>query len=243
MKTVNKRILIAGSTGAIGSDIARTLSKSDNRLVLHYHKSAKKAEALKNELGESGSNAEILCFDLSTASNSVELVEMAREILGNIDILIDASSIFKKTPFGKVSELDWDEVLSANLKSTFFLGQAVAKHMNESGGKIILFSDIAARKPYGDYLPYCISKAGVDALVRALAKILTPKISVNGIAPYVVTRPAEMGDREWDDLLNKMPMHRPTSTSEIVELIDFLCSDECRITGQIITMDGGRLIG
>ncbi|MBT3181602.1 MAG: SDR family NAD(P)-dependent oxidoreductase [Deltaproteobacteria bacterium] len=238
MNIRNKRVLITGATGAIGTAITGALAKHENNLLLHFHNSCDKAEILKKESIAAGSKAKILSIDLSNAENAAKLAEMAHDLLGKIDLLIDTSSTFNKTPFGSVSESDWDEAINTNLKSKFFLSQAIAEHMDDAVGRIILFSDIAANKPYGNYLPYCISKAGIDALVRGLSKILAPTVLVNGIAPYIVTRPRDMSDEKWNNLLSRTPANRPTSTDEILDLIDSLCSKECKITGRILTLDG-----
>ena len=197
------------------------------------------AHELGDEIIELGSEAHILSEDISSAAGAHKLVSDAVGLLGGIDLLIHCASTFKPMPFEKVNEDGWNDAIQTNLGATFFLTQATVKAMASGGGRIILFSDSAAMRPYGDYLPYCISKAGVEALVRGLAMRIAPKITINAIAPYVVTKPDEMNDSEWDALLDKMPMQKSSSLEEIVSVVRMLANSET-MTGQVITVDGGR---
>ena len=114
--------------------------------------------------------------------------------------------------------------------------------MQRGGGRMIFLSDVAAQRPYAGYLPYCVAKAGVDALVRGLAKSLAPKVQVNGVAPYLVTRPEWLSDKGWADLLSKMPMRKASEPDEIASVVEMIAKSGDSITGQVIAIDGGRLL-
>ena len=199
------------------------------------------AHELGDEIIELGSEAHILSEDISSTAGAHKLVSDAVGLLGGIDLLVHCASTFKPMPFEKVDEDGWNDAIQANLGATFFLTQATVKAMANDGGRIILFSDTAAMRPYGDYLPYCISKAGVEALVRGLATRIAPKITINAIAPYIVTRPDDMGESEWNALLAKTPMQKQSSPEEIAGIVRMLANSET-MTGQVITVDGGRFL-
>jgi NAD(P)-dependent dehydrogenase (short-subunit alcohol dehydrogenase family) len=234
------RILITGATGAIGREIAGALAKDGACLFLHCLKSAEKMDSLKFLCEGAGARTRVKFSDISRADAAKGLVEDAANAMGGIDAIIHCASIFKRTPLGEVSEDIWDETIAANLKSSFFLAQTAGGLMRDNGGSIIMMSDLASTRPYAGYLPYCISKAGIDAMVKGMAKALAPKIIVNAIAPYVVTRHSEISDKGWNDILSKIPMHRPTDVSEIVRIVSFLLDSDCTMTGEIIKIDGGR---
>ena len=235
------KILIAGATGALGSAIARTFAGPGRSIALHAHASLEKADQLAAELRAGGAEAIVLAGDLARADEAVRLAGEAFEKLGGLDLLVHAAARFEKTPLGTVTETQWDAIVDLDLKGAFFLAQELGMRMQHTGGRMIFLSDVAAVKPYAGYLPYCIAKAGVDALVRGLAKSLAPKVLVNGVAPYVVTRPAGLSDRGWSDLLSKMPARRAQTADEIAAIVAMLAANES-ITGQIIAADGGRLL-
>lgn len=238
-----KNILITGSAGNIGGAIARALAVGDVKIALHYNSSEKRVRTLEREIKLLGADAFIIQADISKSDAAKSLVERATEKMGGLDILIHAAAIFGKTPFDEVSESSFDEIISVNLKAAFFIAQTAARVMQKNGGKMLFISDLAAQKPYGGYLPYSISKAGVDALVKGLAKTLAPKIQVNAIAPYVVTKPKDITEKVWLDLINKTPARRAVAPEEIVGVVKMILESGPTLTGQVITIDGGRMLG
>ncbi len=242
MSTSQPRILITGATGIIGTAIVRALTTKGVNLALQYHHSSSEAHALQAEVERGGGRAFAIAANLREQGQAAHLAHQALELMGGIDVLIHAAADFERTPLGTVTEAQWDHVFSLNLKSAFFLAQAVAKEMRDQGGTIIFLSDISARRPYGGYLPYCLAKAGIDALTTGLARALAPTITVNAVAPYVVTRPKGISDWEWNDLLEKTPMKRPSAPEEIATIVKMLSTKPGSMTGQIISVDGGRLI-
>lgn len=242
MPYTDKKILITGAGGTIGSEIARVLSAASRKITLHCHKKIDRANALKSEIEKLGAECFVVSADISKISKAMSLVAEASEKMGGLDLFIHSAALFERTPLGEVTEDEWDRIINLDLKSAFFIAQEAGILMQRKGGKMIFLSDVAGVKPYAGYLPYCIAKAGIDALVKGLAKSLAPKIEVNAIAPYIVTRPDGLSDSGWNDLLSKMPMRRPQTPHEIAAIVKTL-ADECTsITGQIITVDGGRLL-
>lgn len=238
-----QRIVITGSSGTIGGAVARALGEAGSRIVLHCNRGKDRAEALRGELARCGAKAHVIATDLSKPKNAERLVDESMKLLGGIDVLIHAAAIFGKMPLGTVTDEEWSDIIDTNLKASFFLAQAAGIPMQTDGGSIVIISDVAARRPYAGYLPYCISKAGVDAMVRGLARALAPKVIVNAVAPYAVTRPEGLSDSGWNDIMNKVPLHRQTGADEIARLVKILCDKNSTITGQIIAIDGGRTLG
>jgi len=235
------KVLITGATGSIGSVISVQLAKIGADIALHYYKDEKRAMKLAAEIGHEGPKVVIIKADFRRTKEIIRMVNEAAEKLGGLNVLVHCAAKFVKTPFGKVTEEIFDDLINVNLKASFFLAQA-AKHFMKDGGRMIFFSDVAVKKPYSDYLPYCISKGGIDTMVKGLAKKFAPKICVNAIAPYLVTRPLDLSDKDWNDMINKTPAKRESPPSEIAEIVAFLLSASPSLTGQIIAVDGGRLL-
>lgn len=242
MRHASNKILVTGATGTLGTAISRLFSGPGKEIAIHCRSRRGEAEALANELKAGGAEAFVLEADLSRADEAVRLGAEAFERMGGLDLLIHAAALFEKTPLGTVSEEQWDHILDIDLKGAFFLAQEVGMRMQRDGGRMIFFSDVAAVRPYAGYLPYCIAKAGIDSLVRGLAKSLAPRVLVNGIAPFIVTRPAGMSDSGWSDLLSKMPTRRASTPEDVAAVVKMLAESGDSITGQIIAVDGGRLL-
>jgi len=237
-----RKIVITGSTGTIGCAIAKVFAGKGAQLVLHCHERRDVAEELCEITRKMGARAIVIKSDLSKTENIVALVSESIKAMGGIDTLIHAAATFEETPIGSVDEALWNRVIDIDLKAAFFLAQEIATHMKAAGGNMIFLSDLSASKPYGSYLPYCMSKAGIDAMVKGLAKTFAPKIRVNAIAPYVVSRPEGLSDEGWNDLITKIPLKRPSSPQEIARIARMLCENDSTITGQVIVVDGGRML-
>lgn len=238
---VNK-ILITGAGGDVGPTVCLALAGEGRTFALHARKETKELKGLAKRLKSYGAISHIVTADLSLPYESERVVAEATGLMRGIDAVVHLASSFEKTPFGKVTEEKWDEVMANNLRPAFFLAQEAARQMEKAGGKMVFFSDSAVQRPYGSYLPYSIAKAGVEALVKGLARTLGPKIAVNAVAPFAVTRPKAMTDKGWCDLLNKTLLRRANTTDEIVALVKFLLDSAETITGQVLTVDSGRTL-
>lgn len=241
MRTPAPKILITGATGKIGRVLSLELSAHGAALALHYNNSKAMAEDLAREIGDGGVPVHVIGADLKDEKSAHKFIEHAVKLLGGLDVLIHTAAIFDKTPFEEVTQKQFEKILAVDLIAPFFLAQAAASYM-KNGGQMIFFSDVSASRPYVGYAPYSIAKQGVETLVKALARELAPKIRVNAIAPYVMTRPKDMTDKGWRDLLNKTPLARPTSPREIANLVKTLVWGVSTMTGQIICIDSGRLL-
>jgi NAD(P)-dependent dehydrogenase (short-subunit alcohol dehydrogenase family) len=200
----NGKALITGATGAIGGAIAIEMAKRGFDLVLHYNTNEKRAVQLAEQTRAVGRKVFAVAADIGSVAEIKRLVESAAESLGGLNLLVHCAATFMKSSFEDVSEESFDDTMNINLKAAFFIAQECVRVMADEG-KMIFMSDIAGVKPYAGYLPYCIAKAAVDSLVRGLAKKYAPRIAVNAIAPYVVTRPKGMSDAGWNDLISKTP--------------------------------------
>ena len=233
--------MITGATGSIGGAVAIDLARRGFDMALHYNAKENRAFELADEIKLIGRKVYAVKADITNVDEIKKMVKNASDNLGGLNLLVHCAAVFMKTAFGEVKEEVFDDIIRTNLKASFFIAQEVEKAMQDDG-RMIFMSDIAAAKPYEGYLPYCISKAGVDALVKGLAKKFAPRISVNAIAPYLVTRPEGMSDAGWNDLISKTPARRESPPHEIAQLVSFLAKASMSLTGQVIAVDGGRLL-
>src|SRR2546428_530981 len=131
--------------------------------------------------------------DLGRGDDVVRLAREAEARSGGVDVLVNNASNYLRAPFDELTEAIWDASLDVNLKAPFLLAWHLGRAMKARGrGRIVNLADWAGERPYADYLPYCVSKAGVICLTKALAKALPPAVQVNAVAPGPVLPPADL---------------------------------------------------
>lgn len=242
MKLKGKTVLVTGAGRRVGKSIALALAEKGAQVAIHYNRSKKEARTVVKEIEKRGGAAHAVQGDLAKGRDCERIVQETVKVLGRLDVLVNNAAVFFKTPLFEVTEKDWDRTLDSNLKGSFFCAQAAAKAMQKEGGKIINFADWSGFRPYVDYLPYCISKAGVIAMTKGLAKTLAPKIEVNAIAPGPILLPEDLDPVEEEEISRNTPLKKIGSPQDIVSAILFLIEGTDFMTGATIVVDGGRLI-
>ncbi|MBI3805253.1 MAG: SDR family oxidoreductase [Nitrospirae bacterium] len=242
MNLQGKTAMVTGAGRRVGRSIALALAARGAQVAIHYNRSKKEAESVVQEIERQGGRAHPVQGDLVRPSDCRRIVQETVAFFGRLDVLVNNAAVFFKTPLFEVTEEAWDITLDSNLKGSFFCAQAAAKAMQAEGGKIINFADWSGFRPYLDYLPYCISKAGVIALTKGLAKTLAPKIEVNAIAPGPILLPEDLDSAEREEVFRGTPLKKTGSPQDIVNAILFLIEGTDFMTGETIVIDGGRLI-
>lgn len=244
MELKGKTALVTGAAKRVGHEIALGLARRGANIVVHYNSSAADARRTVAEIEELGVQALAMKADQTSARQVRAAVQSALKRFGAIHVLVASAAVYRKTPFATLTERDWDDHLDANLKGPFLFALEVGRHMKARriAGKIITFADWAAIRPYANYLPYCVSKAGVICLTKSLAKALGPNIQVNAIAPGPVLLPPEFTKAEQQKVINSTIVKRIGSPQDIVNAVLFLIEGGDFITGHTLVVDGGRLI-
>jgi pteridine reductase len=243
MELKGRVALVTGGAARLGRAIALELAAAGARVAVHYHGSAESAAAVAESIRQAGGEADAFRLDLGETAALPGLVEAVVARFGRLDALVNNAAIFPRTPFDSVTEADWDRVMAVNLKATFFLAQAAARAMQAQGaGKIVNLADISAERPWSSYLPYCISKAGVVALTRGLAKALAPAVQVVAVAPGAVLFPDAMPAEERERLLKSIPLGHEGNAADVARTVRFLIEGSDYITGVVLPVDGGRSV-
>jgi pteridine reductase len=236
--------LITGAARRVGAEIAKTLHAVGMNIVLHYNHSEAEAQQLCAALNQlRPDSAMIAKAELTDFSQYTGLIQQATKKWGRLDVLVNNASRFYKTHLPKVSESQWDDLMDSNLKAPFFLSQAAVTELKKQQGCIINITDIHAERPMSDYSAYCISKAGLIALTKTLAKELGPDIRVNAVSPGSVIWPEgenELTPDQQQKIVNKTALHRNGSPQDIAKAVLFLVENASYITGHEIIVDGGR---
>jgi len=244
--------LVTGAARRLGAAIARGLHAAGHDLALHYRSSAADMQALVDELEarRSGSTL-VLQADLAQFDRLPELVAQTVGRFGRLDALVNNASGFTPTPLGAVTPAQWDALFASNARAPFFLAQAAAPHLAAARGAIVNLLDIHAQRPLRDHAVYCMAKAALAMATRALALELAPDVRVNAIAPGAILwpeppAPAQAGgdsdDARRAALLARTPLGRTGTPEEVAEAVRWLLQDATYCTGEILRLDGGRLL-
>jgi NAD(P)-dependent dehydrogenase (short-subunit alcohol dehydrogenase family) len=238
-----KIALVTGAARRVGKAIALALAERGAHVAITYNSSSAEALATLGEIEGRGVQGLALQGNITRSGDVDAMVRQVIERFGRIDILVNNASNYYKTPFETLTEAQWDDLVGTNLKGTFLVCKRVGDEMLRMGaGKIINLADWAGFRPYKDYLPYCVAKAGVIALTTALAKTLAPQIQVNAVAPGPVLLPEDFGDHLRQAVVQATPLKRIGTPEDIAQTVVFLVEGSDFITGAVIPVDGGRLI-
>lgn len=242
----HKVALVTGAAKRIGAEIAQRLHGEGFNLVIHYQHSIDDAKKLVNTLNAIRTNSAIaLAANLNNLDEVKRLCESATSHWQQLDVLVNNASTFYSTPLENASENDWDDLININLKAPFFLAKYTADALRKSRGSIINIADIYAARPLIEHSIYSIAKAGNVMLTKTLAQELAPLVRVNGIAPGAILWPEQENKLSADDkdsILQKIPLHKKGSEDDIATALIFLVTQAPYMTGQILTIDGGRSI-
>lgn len=238
---MKKNIIVTGGTRGIGAAIVRDLAK-DNNIIFCYNKSDDIAKEIIDNFNKKGYCVSAYKVDLSKKDEVKKFAQICLDSFKNIDVLINNAGISQSRLFIDISEDDWNNMLNTNLNSVFYLTQAVVPNMiSNKNGCIINISSIWGQIGASCESHYSVSKAGIDALTKSLAKELGPSnIRVNSIAPGIIETDMNkaLSKDDIDELKNQIPLERIGSTDNIAKCVKWLIEDNYT-TGQIIAINGG----
>ena len=236
--------LITGSAKRIGAAIARRLHAEGYDLALHYRGSGNAMQALAQELeGARADSVLTVQADLAAFDRVPELVAQAVGRFGRLDALVNNASSFRPTPLGSTTPQDWDELFASNARAPFFLAQAAAPHLKAARGAIVNLVDIYAERPLAGHPVYCMAKAALLMATRSLALELAPEVRVNAVAPGAILWPEQSNEiAKQTAMLTRTPLARTGTPQEIAEAVRWLLRDATYTTGQVIRLDGGRML-
>ncbi len=251
MNIAGKATIVTGGAGGIGYAIAERFAAEGAKVMI-----ADVDEARGRAAVEALSTRGEVRFHKTNVANRAEvnaLVAATVEAFGRIDVLVNNAGIVHGADFLDLEEADFDRVLGVNLKGSFLVGQAVARHMvervkaGEKPGSIVNMSSVNAVFAIANQVPYSISKGGVSQLTKVMALSLAPHgIRVNAIGPGSIMTDmlasVNSDPAARNRVLSRTPLGRIGEPAEIAAIAAFLASDEASyVTGQTIYADGGRL--
>lgn len=245
MKLLEGKVaIITGASRGIGKGIAQVFVAHGATVAFTYVSSDEKARALETELSSQGGQARGFKSNAAEFDASQKLVDEVMEAFGRVDILVNNAGITRDTLLMRMSEEQWDEVMTVNLKSAFNLTKAVLRPMLKArSGSIINMSSVVGVHGNAGQANYAASKAGLLGFTKSVAAELGSRnIRCNAIAPgFIETEMTAALDekvvQEWRD---GIPLKRGGTTEDVANVTLFLASDmSAYITGQVLSVDGG----
>jgi NAD(P)-dependent dehydrogenase (short-subunit alcohol dehydrogenase family) len=236
---LGKVALVTGAGVRIGHSIALRLAAEGADVAVNYSKSQAEAEEVAADIKKLGRHAATFRANVGRRADVEKMFAAVDKEFGRLDILVNNAGIFFPAKFEELTDDQWDRIQDTNLKSQFLCSQIAIPLLRRSGGgHIINISSVGAFLPWTSYIHYCVSKAGSVMLTRCLAAALGPDILVNSVAPGTIAFP---GEPPHENFIRMVPVHRTGKGEDIADAVVYLASSNF-VTGQVIAVDGGRLL-
>jgi NAD(P)-dependent dehydrogenase (short-subunit alcohol dehydrogenase family) len=235
--------LVTGAARRIGRALALDLAAQGFDVAVHYRQSREEAQAVVAAIEAQGRRAVALAADLADEAQTARLLGVAAGALGPITLLVNNAAIFGYDRPETADAASWQRHMAINLRAPLVLTQALLAGLPADGtADVVNLIDERVLNLSPHYTSYTVAKAGLWALTRHLALALAPRVRVNAIAPGPVLPHAAMSEEEFAALCRATPLGRGPGVEEICRALRLIL-EAPSMTGQMITLDGGRHLG
>lgn len=247
LKLQGRKALVTGASRGIGREIALALANEGADVAINFSKSEKDADEVAKYVEDIGSESWVYPADISDYQNVIEMKENITKYFGKIDILVNNAGINIDKLFVKMSNEDWNKVISVNLTGVFNCTNAFIDQLIDSGnGRVINITSIVGQMGNIGQVNYAASKAGIIGMTKALACELARKtVTVNAVAPgFILTSMVEnIPDEVKEKIIAKIPLGRFGRPEEVAKAVIYLASEDASfITGHVLNINGGMYL-
>ncbi|HWA57739.1 MAG TPA: SDR family oxidoreductase [Gemmatimonadales bacterium] len=241
MELASRVALVTGGGRRVGQALALALARRGMDLAIHYNSAADGARETAAAARALGCRAELFPANLEDATAAKALPAEVAARFGRLDVLVNSAGIMPQATVEETTPELWDHTMAVNLRSAFFTVQGALPWLRAAGGKVVNLADVGGLEPWPRYTAHCVSKAGVVMLTKTLAVALAPDITVNAIAPGAVLPPDDWSDAAREHLAKTTPLRRLGSPADVAGALVYLLEADY-VTGEVLVVDGGRLI-
>ena len=241
-KVAQRVALVTGGAVRLGRSITLGLAGAGYDVVVHYRSSEGPGRELAGQVETMGRVAVLTAGDLLEPEAATSVVEAARARFGRLDLVVNSAASFQAGSLLDVDADDWDAVMSLNVRAPHLVVRAAAPLLRESRGSVVNVIDLSAFQPWTAYPAHAVSKAALAHLTRVQARALAPEVRVNAVAPGAVLPPEGESPEQLEKLRSMTPLGHLGDPEDVVRAVLYL-ADADYVTGQILTVDGGRLLG
>jgi len=234
--------LVTGGARRIGRAITLGLAREGYDILIQYHQSEDAAHGVVREVETLGQRAMAVQGDLADALAVDIVAEALQQHFGRLDLLVNNASLFEPRQLLQVEAEEWDRVMAVNLKAPFLLLKATAHLLKEARGSVVNLIDLSALQPWAEYAHHAVSKAGLLHLTRIMARAMAPQVRVNAIAPGTVLPPEDWDEARLAKVRESTLLGTIGSPQDVVHTLLFLTRSPF-ITGEVVVVDGGRMLG
>lgn len=227
----------------MGRQIVYFLADEGYEIAINYNSSSKKElDKTSKYLKSKDVRFKFYKCDLRDIKTLKKTINKIGNDFGKLDLLVNNAGIIRRIKFEDVTQIIYDDILNVNLRAMLFTSQFCLPFLKKSSQPLIInLASLGGIKNWVNYFPYCISKAGVIKLTYLLAKYFAPKIRVNAIAPGTIIMRGEKSGTPEHVSMHRVPLKKFGEPQNIIDAVKFLINCEY-ITGQVITIDGGRTL-
>jgi 3-oxoacyl-[acyl-carrier protein] reductase len=244
--STNKVALVTGAATGIGRAVAIDLASAGYGIAVNYSRSESEANETLTKVREASVPAILCRCNIADDRGVREMVQQCVEELGGLDVLVNNAATTRfiaHTDLDALTDEVWDEILNVNLKGTFSCCRAALPHLRRRQGCIVNVTSVAGLQGYGSSIPYAASKAAVNCMTQSLARAFAPDVRVNAVAPGPVLTRWVAGHMDMiNEAVQATPLGRAATPEDIAEVVAFLARGASLMTGQVVVVDGGRVM-
>ena len=237
-------VWISGGARRIGKGLALRFAERGYDVGITYRTSVEEAAIVKELVVERGRACHIMQCDVRIDGQIERALDECASVLGCPDVIVSNVGVFPaRTPLAMLSEQDVVDAFAVNTVPLLTISRIYHELCMKYGthGRIVSIGSLGAHEIWRDRIAYNVSKSALHTMVQTLARGLAPGISVNSVAPGVITQPDEMADHERAGMVpsDKIPMQRHGVLDDVFDAVWFFATASSYITGQTVIVDGG----